>query len=290
MAAGLRSPKPLADDAPIRVIVNLAIGAVVFYGVLLGGVYFLQRSLMYYPGTDVPVPGASGVSDMSPVRMTTSDGIALTAWYRPAPRGMPTVVFFQGNAGHIGHRGDKARTFLDAGYGLVLAGYRGYGGNPGHPHEEGLYADGRAVLALLAKNGVALSRVVLYGESLGTGIAVQLAFESARVGTPVGAVILEAPFDSMVTAARYHYPYLPAHWLLKDRYESVSKIAEIGAPLLVIHGGHDLVIPDVFGRKLFQAAHEPKEALWLPAATHTDLFSHGAGKKVVSFIRKLAMD
>ena len=287
MATGPRSPKPLADVPTSRAIVNLAVGAVVFYGALVGGVYLIQRSLMYAPGTDTPVPEASGVPEMRPVRVTTSDGVTLTSWYRPAAQGMPTVVFFHGNAGHIGHRGFKARTFLDAGYGLVLVGYRGYGGNPGSPTEEGFYADGRAVLELLARNGVAASRMVLYGESLGTGVAVHLALEAARAGVPVGAVVLEAPFDSMAEMARYHYPYLPAYWLVKDRYESVAKIDRIGSPLFLLHGGRDQVVPSIFGRKLFQAARDPKELLVLPEADHNDLFEHGAGEKVVLFLRKV---
>ena len=103
---------------------------------------------------------------------------------------------------------------------------------------------------------------------------------------PVGAVVLEAPFDSMGTAAQYHYPYLPAYWLVKDRYESAAKIAGIEAPLFLFHGGRDRVVPDSLGRKVFQAAREPKEAFWLPEGDHNDLFERGAGEKVVFFIRK----
>ena len=151
---------------------NAVLGAAAVYGAMVGGIYLIQRSMMYYPGAEIPVPGASGVPEMSPVRVTTADGLTLVSWYRSAPPGMPTVVFFHGNAGTIGDRGFKARAFLDAGFGLVLVGYRGYGGNPGHPSEDGFYADGRAIIDRLVRDGVPLSTMALYGESLGSGIAV----------------------------------------------------------------------------------------------------------------------
>lgn len=265
---------------------NLVFGAVIGYGVLIGALYLIQRSMMYFPWAEVPVPAESGVPEMRPVRFTTADGLSLTSWYHPAPSGRPTVVLFHGNAGHIGHRGFKARVFLDGGFGIVLVGYRGFGGNPGRPNEEGLYADGRAALAFLVRSGVPLARVALYGESLGTGIAVHLASEAARDGTPVGAVILEAPFSSMGAAAQHHYPYLPAYWLVKDRYASVDKIADIRAPLFVIHGTRDQIIPERFGREIFAAAREPKESLWLPQADHNNLFDQGVAAAVTSFIRR----
>lgn len=267
-------------------VVKVAVAAVVFYGVLVGVLYLIQRSMMYFPWSDVPVPAESGVPEMRPIRLATADGLTLTSWYRPARAGQPTVVFFHGNAGHIGHRGFKARVFLDAGFGLVLVGYRGFGGNPGRPNEAGLYADGRAALAFLALAGVSPARVVLYGESLGTGVAVQLAFEAARDATPVGAVILEAPFSSAAAAAQYHYPYLPAYWLVKDRFASSDKIADIRAPLLVIHGARDQIIPERLGREVFAAAREPKESLWLAQADHNDIFEHGAAAEVTAFVRR----
>ncbi len=265
---------------------KFALGAVVFYGVLVGVLYFIQRGMMYFPWSEAPIPAASGVAEMRPVSLATADGLALTSWYYPAAGGKPTVVFFHGNAGHIGHRGFKGRVFLDAGFGLILVGYRGFGGNPGRPNETGLYADGRAVMAFLAEAGVPIGRVVLYGESLGSGIATQLAFEAAKNGTPVGAVVLEAPFSSVAAAAQHHYPYLPAYWLVKDRFASIEKIAAIGAPLLVVHGERDRIIPIRMGREVFAAAREPKESLWLANADHNDLFEHDAGTTVLAFIRR----
>lgn len=267
-------------------VAKFVLGAVVFYGVLVGVLYFIQRSMMYFPWPEAPIPASSGVPEMRPVKLATADGLTLTSWYLPAPAGRPTIVFFHGNAGHIGHRGIKGRAFLDAGFGLVLVGYRGFGGNPGRPNEPGLYADGRAALLFLAQSGVSAEQLVLYGESLGSGVATQLAFEAAKDGKPVGAVVLEAPFSSVAAAAQHHYPYLPAYWLVKDRYASIEKIANIGAPLLVIHGERDQVIPARMGQEVFAAAREPKEALWLSDADHNNVFEHGAASTVIAFIRR----
>ncbi len=287
MGSGTQSRLHSADVAiPIRVrVAKFVLGAVVFYGVLVAVLYLIQRSMMYFPWTDAPVPAESGVPEMRSVNLATADGLTLTSWYFPASAGQPTVVFFHGNAGHIGHRGFKGRVFLDAGFGLVLVGYRGFGGNPGRPDETGLYADGRTALLFLAQSGVPADRLVLYGESLGTGIATQLALEAARNGSPVGAVVLEAPFSSAAAAAQVHYPYLPAYWMLKDRFASIDKISAIDAPLMVVHGERDGVIPIGMGRELFAAARDPKESLWLPDGGHNDLYEHGVAPAIVAFIR-----
>ncbi|MGF1640179.1 MAG: alpha/beta hydrolase, partial [Rhodospirillales bacterium] len=162
------------------------------YVVVVGAMFAFQRSMLYLPSTTTPLPATSGVPEMRPVGLVTADGLDLVAWYRPAAEGHPTIVYFHGNGGHIGHRGSKVRPYLDAGYGLLLVSYRGYGGNPGRPSEEGLYRDGRAALAFLGTHGVPPARTVLYGESLGTGVAVHIAAERARAMQPVGALVLEA--------------------------------------------------------------------------------------------------
>jgi len=200
--------------------------------------------------------------------------------------GSKTIVYFHGNGGHIGYRGGKVRPYLDAGYGMLLVSYRGYGGNPGSPTEDGLYADGHAAMAFLAEQGVAPGQTVVYGESLGTGVAVQIALDQARAGTPVEAVVLEAPFTSTVDAGSNHYPWLPVRWLMKDRFDSLSKIAGIQAPLLIIHGGRDRVVPFRQGKALYAEAVAPKESLWIPDADHNDLEAYCANEKVLEFIER----
>ncbi|MEQ8193248.1 MAG: alpha/beta hydrolase [Rhodospirillales bacterium] len=249
------------------------------------GLYFFQRHLMYLPHADRPDRAMAGLTDMREVSLQTADGLALLAWYREARANKPTVVFFHGNAGHIGHRGGKARILLDAGLGLLLVEYRGYGGNPGRPGEAGLYQDGRAALSFLAASGLRGRQMVLYGESLGTAVAVRLAGERSE-SDPIGALVLEAPFTSIADVAAHHYPIFPARYLLKDRFHADRWIGKHAGPLLVLHGLDDNVVPARFGKKLFEAAKEPKEARWIAGAGHNDLLYHGIGREVLGFLRR----
>ncbi len=264
----------------------LATGAIV-YGGLLAGLYLFQRQLLYLPSASRPDPREAGVPDMRAVRLATGDGLELLAWYKPPAPGRRLLVYLHGNAGHIGHRGFKARPFLDLGHGVLLVSWRGYGGNAGQPSEEGLLNDARAALAFAAEEGLAHRQVVLYGESLGSGVAVQLAAEAAGTGRPVGAVVLEAPFTSIAEVAQYHYFYVPARYMVADKFDSAARVSAVGAPLLVVHGERDRTVPVRFGRELFDAAAEPKEAAWLPEAGHNDLFDHGAAERVRRFLERL---
>ena len=259
----------------------LALG-VVLYLCLLGLLYVMQRSMIYYPNGVRPDPAASGVPEMTPVTLATADGLSLLAWWRPpvAPDA-PVVLYLHGNAGHLGYRGPKVRPYLDRGWGVLLVAWRGYSGNPGRPSEQGLYADGRAGLAFLDAKGIATKRTVLYGESLGSGIAVQLAAER----TP-GALALEAPFSSLAALAAAHYPIFPVRWLIRDRYDSAAKISAVPAPVLVVHGERDTVVPIRFGRSLLAAAGNPKEGVFLPNAGHNDLYDHGAAEAVIRFVER----
>ncbi|MFB3134581.1 MAG: alpha/beta hydrolase [Rhodospirillales bacterium] len=262
---------------------SFIIVAAVVYVVLVAALYVFQRNILYFPDTSVPSPVHSGVPEMQPVTLETEDGLKLLAWYRAA-EGKPVLVYFHGNAGNIGARGFKVRPYLDAGFGVLLVSYRGYGGNPGSPTDEGLYADARAALDFLKARGVAPERTVLYGESLGTGVAVQMASELGPEN-PVAALVLEAPFTSMGDVAAHHYPYVPARWLIKDRFDSAAKIGGVKAPVLVIHGDRDRTIPVKFGKLLFEAAVEPKEGRWLEGGDHNDLYDFGAARIVVEFLR-----
>ncbi|MSP67669.1 MAG: alpha/beta hydrolase [Alphaproteobacteria bacterium] len=261
----------------LRGIVTFALG----YAALALLMYVFQRSLMYFPNRARPEPVSAGVPEMRSVTLTTADGIGLHALYRPAAPGQATVVLFHGNAGNAGHVAHKARPLLDQGLGVLLVDYRGYGGNPGSPSEAGLITDGRAALEFLTARGVGADRTVLYGESLGSGVAVALAAE-----TPIGAVILEAPFTAAQHVAERRYWYLPVALLMKDRFNSLVRIGRVQAPLLVMHGERDLVVPVAQGRALFAAANEPKEAHFIAAADHANLFEHGAAKLALGFLAR----
>lgn len=249
------------------------------YASVVGAMAYFQRDLLFRPSGQPGAPAAAAVPEMAAVTVRTADGLDITGWYAPAPAGRPTVVLYHGNAGHLAMRAFKARHFLDAGFGVWLAGYRGYAGNPGQPSEAGLYADGRAVLDHLAGLGVGNGQLVLYGESLGTGVAVQMAAER-----PVAAIVLEAPYTTIPDVAATLYPFLPVHLLARDRFDSLSKVVDLTAPLMVVHGERDAVVPVRLGRRLFEAAGGPKRGVFLPEPGHNDLYAWGAAGHVLAFL------
>ena len=254
-------------------------------------VYVFQRNLMYAPGHDVVSPQAAGVPEMSVHKLSVADGLEITSWYAPPKSdNKSVVVLFQGNAGTISSRAFKARYFLDAGLGVMLVGYRGYSDNPGTPNEKGLYMDARAALMFLTEQGVSSDQWVLYGESLGCAIAVQMAFDIQHdkitgQNSP-SALILEAPFTSMGDVAAHHYPWLPARLLVRDHYDSFEKIPSLNVALLVVHGEGDSTIPQSQGKALFNLASEPKDALWIEGAGHNNLFDYGVGPAMVEWVLK----
>lgn len=241
-----------------------------------------QRSLTYYPDRTRPTPAESDVPELEPVTLETEDGLSLLAWYAPPHEARtPSLIYFHGNAGHIGMRGFKVRAYLNAGLGVLLTTWRGYSGNPGTPTEDGLYADGRAARAFLRARGCGDAQQVLYGESLGTGVAVHLARESSPA-----ALVLEAPYSSVVDIASGRFPLLPVGPLIADRFDSAAKIGRVAAPLLIVHGERDRTIPVRLARKLFKRAREPKEGVFIPEADHADLPEFGLPTYVLEFLAR----
>jgi fermentation-respiration switch protein FrsA (DUF1100 family) len=253
--------------------------AVVAYAALVGGLYLFQRQLLYLP--DLTRPELLGLEKLGvrEVTLSTEDGLSLLSWYLPPRPSRPVIAYFHGNGGHIGYRAERLLRFAREGYGVLMAEYRGYGGNPGTPSETGFYADGRAALTFLDRERVAANRLVLYGESLGSGVAVKLAAEQQ-----VTAVILEAPPTSVAEVAQSHFPFVPAARMVVDRFDSLSRIGKVKAPILVLHGERDRVVPVRYGRALLAAAPEPKEGWFAPEAGHEDLARYGSLDVVVAFI------
>jgi hypothetical protein len=192
------------------------------------------------------------------------------------------VLYLHGNAAHIGHRTYRLERFQRLGWGVLLLEYRGYGGNPGRPSEAGLVIDAHAGMAALRAMGFAPAAIVLWGESLGTGPAVQLAVEHK-----VGAVLLESPYTSITDIARSRYWLFPVGFLLRDRFDSLRRISRVQAPVLVMHGALDQVVPVAMGRAIHAFAPDPKQ-LWIaPHAGHVDLVEAGAIEVAGDFITKL---
>jgi hypothetical protein len=241
------------------VIVALVVIAVIWFG---------QRGLIYFPDSRVPPPAALGLRRAEPIMFETKDGLMLEGWFVLAevPASGYTVIVFNGNAGNRGDRAPLAAQLAARGVATLLFDYRGYGGNPGLPSEHGLDRDAHAALAFLGRMpGVDVTRLVFFGESLGSAVAVRLALEF-----PPAALILRSPFTSLVELARRHYPFISARLFLRDRYPSIDRISRITSPLLVIAGDADRIVPIDDTRALYDAAPEPKRLVVLPGADHND--------------------
>jgi fermentation-respiration switch protein FrsA (DUF1100 family) len=266
----------------VTTVLNAVVVLAGMWALLTGLRFAGQRALLYFPDTSAPDPTPLIAAGFAPLSVPAG-GIVLTAWFKP-PRsaGGLTVVFFQGNGGHLGHRLFVVEPLVHDGYGVLLAPYPGYGGNPGQPTEASLYAAGEGVLGALAARGIATERVVLWGESLGGGIATRLA-----AGRRVTGVILQAPFTSVPDRAQELYPFVPARLLTLDRFDNLSRIAAIGAPLLIVHGADDRIVPAAHGQRLLTAAREPKRGVFIPNADHNDLYAYGLMDHVRAFIAAL---
>lgn len=263
----------------LRLLIAFGIAYIGFVIVLI----YKQRSMMYYPLTHAR-PDINKAPWMSWVSVTTKDGLEIKSWYSAAEEGKPTIVFFHGNANSIEARGPKSLPLVRAGYGLLLAEYRGYGGNPGKPTEEGLYMDARAQIDWLIKeHEIKPENLILYGESLGSGVAVQMASEYEAK-----ALILDVPFSSALDVAKSNFFFIPfLDVLMKDKFLSDQKIGKINIPVLIGVGERDGVVPARFGKKLYAAANEPKTLKAYENAGHMGIYGEGFADAIVEFVEGL---
>jgi len=264
-------------------LLTAALAFVLTLGGAGAALWALQDRLIYFPDvTPPPPPAMLGLREVRETRLRTDDGLDLLAWSLPAAtETSPVVLYLHGNGGHIGYRAERVRRFAQLGWGALLVEWRGYGGNAGSPSEDGLTQDGRAGLRALQDSGVAASRIVLWGESLGTGIAVRLAAEQPDA---VGAVILESPYTSLLDLAKRHYPLLPSNLMLRDRYDSLSRIGAVRVPILILQGGRDQLVPPEMGRRLDAAATAPVELWESPMAGHDDIAAWGGIEAAAEFL------
>lgn len=256
----------------------LVVLALVFYGGLGVVLYFAQRAMMYLPDTTRTPPAAAGLPEAAEVTLDTSDGERVIAWHVP-PRGdRPVVVYFHGNGGALNLRAGRFKDLIADGTGLLALSYRGYGGSTGRPSEAGLLRDAAAAYAFAAARYES-ARIVVWGESLGTGAAVAVAAER-----PVGRVILESPFTSAVDLAASIYFFMPVRLIMKDQFRSDERIGAVTAPVLVLHGERDGIVPIAFGERLYALIRSPKRFVRLPDAGHNDHDQHGAVEIVRKFL------
>jgi len=248
---------------PVKVFLLLVLASYFAINLL---VYANQRELMFVPTPDHVTPEEVGLADVDEVTLVLESKLELNSWFGRAKNGQPTILFFHGNAGAVNHRAHRFRELMAEGYGVFILGYPGYGGNEGSPSEKSFREASLLSYEYLRNLGLDAEDVVIYGESIGTGVAVQLA---AHVEAK--ALILESPMTSAIDVASEHYPYLPVSLLLKDRFKSDDHIDRIEMPLLVMHGDRDTIIPIKIGQELFALAKEPKSFVTLEGAGHNDL-------------------
>ncbi|WP_137181683.1 alpha/beta hydrolase [Roseomonas sp. AR75] len=264
-------------------LLGVALGGLLMLGGAGAALYALQDRLIYFPDpTPPPPPALVGLRGVEARTLRTADGVEILAWDVAARDARaPVVLYLHGNGGSLLHRAMRVQRFQREGWGALFVQWRGYGGNPGTPSEAGLSDDARAGLAALQADGIAPSRIVLWGESLGTGIAVRLAAEQPEA---VGAAVLESPYTSLLDLAKRHYPLLPASLLLRDRFDSLSRIAEVRVPILILQGSRDTLVPPAMGRALAARATAPVEVWEAPTAGHNEIGAAGGVEEAARFL------
>ena len=229
---------------------------VFFYVLLLTVVFFFQRNLLYHPSVNNYLKNQviNEPAEIEKVKITTEDKIELLGWfYNKNINKFKTILFFHGNAGSLENRTYKLNHFKDLKVNFLIIAWRGFSGNKGQPNEINLYKDAESAIKWLKTKGINEKNIILYGESLGTGVAVEVAQNKKYAG-----VILESPFTSMVNMGRKYYPFFPVRFLLKDKFESYKKINKISVPILIMHGEVDKIVPYAMGKKMYELANEPK--------------------------------
>ena len=264
----------------MRSLAPLVVVPVVLYGVVVALAFVVQRRIVFRPDTGRPLASMVAIPELQEVTIRPRGQPPLLAWYLPASANRPMIAYFHGNGGNLTNRIGRVRTFWQAHLGLLMVEYPGYGGNAGSPNEAGMIAAGRTALTFLDAQGVQSDQLVLYGESLGSGIATHLATEHAVAG-----LILESPYTSVLDIARHTLwgRFLPVRLLLRDRFEQLSRIKNVQAPLLIMQGEKDDIVPPDMGRILFSAANEPKQMWIAPEGGHDDLSQYGAMNCAIAF-------
>tara|TARA_B100001057_G_scaffold141998_1_gene141707 strand:+ start:659 stop:1378 length:720 start_codon:yes stop_codon:yes gene_type:complete len=238
--------------------------------------------LLYHPNEN-NYSGDQISVDIKKVKILTSDKIELIGWYHEKNiKNLKTLLFFHGNAGSLENRIHKLNHFKEMDINFLIIAWRGFSGNKGKPSEKGLYDDGQSAINWLKNNGLDEKNLILYGESLGTGVATHLAQNKNFAG-----IILETPFTSMIDAAKTFYPYIPVKLLLKDKFENQKKIKNINLPILIMHGEVDQIVPFSMGKKIYEIANEPKYSHFTKYDNHMMEYDEKLILALKSFLKSL---
>lgn len=262
-----------------RVIIPLAVTLV-----LISVLYGVQRSMLFLASPFAFIPELWGLGEMEVVSYRSYDGTELSAWYRPPEReGGPVIMYLPGARGHLGWEGYRMKPYLEAGYGVFMMGYRGYGTNPGRPGEYAFYNDATRATRFLMSRGHRLDDIVIYGYSLGTAVAIELATRFKQVA----GVVLEAPLASISGILRQHYLYVP-DFLIRFRFNSRAKIAYVDAPIFILHGTEDEVVTMRHSELLYRSSKACAGMLIIKDGDHRNLSELGGDAQVQAFINAVA--
>ncbi len=261
---------------------KIVIGILVIYASVLVLLFIFQRNLMYHPDENNYFGDKLEVN-IEKVKIKTSDNIDLLGWFHKKDlKRLKTIVYFHGNAGKLENRIHKLNHFKDMDVNFLIIAWRGFSGNEGKPSEEGLYIDGNSAIMWLKNLGLSEEDIIIYGESLGTGIATEIAQNNNFAG-----LVLETPFTSMIEAAKNFYLYIPVGLLLKDKYKNNIKIKNINIPVLVMHGEADQIVPFWMGEKIYEIANQPKYSYFTKYDDHMMEYDEKLVFALNSFVKSL---
>lgn len=257
------------------------IAASTIYFIFLLFLFLFQRNIQYLPSGRIFDISNYSLVGFSQEILTTQDSIKILSWYKkPSLSEKKIILYFHGNAGNIADRAHKLSSFSKDGFGIMAISYRGYSGSEGSPTESGLICDAQAALEFLFNKGYKEEDIILFGESLGSAVAVQLATKYN-----FAALILESPFSSIVSVARKDYWFVPLNLLVKDKFESVKVVSRITSPILIIHGTNDKVVPYDEAQKLYKAINSKKKLITVDEAGHLDFRKEFLLKEVRVFLK-----
>ena len=266
-------------------MLNLSLALLVIFALFCIVARLLHRYFLYIPDPKRVDPHEAGLTGVEEIVFKSAEGKKLIAWYRPAAKGKRTLLYFPGNSGNVAARAGKIKAIVADGYGVFIVNYRGFGGSASRPTEKRLVRDAVTAYDTLRGLGVPPRDIVLYGESLGTGVATQVCQQREAEG-----LVLESPFTSVVDVGKLAWPLLPLKQIMVDQYRTMDRIGSVDVPLFIIHGGRDAVIPLDMARRIFHAANDPKTLTVVPRAGHNDLFEQGAWARVRDFLSGLGAE